>query len=402
MHKRAEHPVSFVDQRGDFDELLSWFARMRDAHPVSYDQPFRSWHAFRYDDIERILADPTTYSSDLRAVIPSQEDFELFARGSFIGMDPPQHSKLRRLVTKAFTPRVVEQLAPRIAAITNELLDAPGGAPRFDLVAGLAYPLPVAVIAEMVGIPPGDRDDFRRWARAILDRGAPATAIPDEEMMESFGPTFREMNAYLLTHIRHRRANPTDDRTSSLIAAQVDGERLEDEEIVGFIALLMIAGHITTTTLLTNAVLCFDRHPEAATALRADRAGLPMAIEEILRYRPPFPWGTRLTTRETTLGDQTIPAGQVVNFWMASANRDERHFPDPDHFDIRRRPNRHLSFGHGIHACFGAPLARLEARIALDILLERCASLTVDEGVELFDPRVMIGAKQLPLKVEWG
>ncbi len=403
MNKQDEYPVSFIDQPGDFDGLLAWFARMRDARPVSYDQPFRSWHVFRYDEIEQVVADPATYSSDFRSIVPPQEDFELFARGNFVGMDPPQHRKLRSLVTKAFTPRVVEGLTPRIAAITNGLLDAVNGAPGFELVAELANPLPVTVIAEMIGVAAGDRDDFRRWAGALLDRDdARTTAIPDEEVMESVAPTLREMNAYMLAHIRERRANPTDDLTSALIAVQADGERLEDEEIVGFVALLLIAGHITTTTLLTNAILCFDRHPEAAAALRADHSGLPAAIEEILRYRPPFPRLARLTTRETTLGDQTIPAGQVITLWLASANRDEQHFPDPDRFDIRRRPNRHLSFGHGIHACLGAPLARLETRIALGILLDRCAALTVGGGVELFDSGIVNGAKRLPLKVGWA
>src|SRR5262249_21708862 len=213
--------------------------------------------------------------------------------------------------------------------------------------------------------------------------------------------TIREMNGYLLAHIRQRRARRADDLTSELVGVEVDGERLDDQEIVGFVGLLLLAGHITTTALLGNAVLTLDEHPGAAAELRADPTRLPGAIEEVLRYRSPFPRLARRAARDVELGGQAIAANEIVILWLASANRDPAKFPEPDRFDVRRTPNPHLAFGHGIHFCLGAPLARLEARIALGILLERYREIAVarDEAVELYNPWTMISAKRLPVQV---
>jgi cytochrome P450 len=297
---------------------------------------------------------------------------------------------------------VVAGLAPRIGAITDGLLDAAAGNKRVDLVRSLAYPLPVTVIAELIGVPASDRETFRRWADSLLSAQVPETAIPDEEMMRQAGSRLRGMIDYLLAHIRQRRAHPADDLTNALIEADVDGERLTDEEIVGFLGVLLIAGHITTTTLLTNTVLCLDANPGAAAALRADPALIPAALEEVLRYRSPFPRLARLTTTDTTVGGRPIPAGKVLILWVASANRDAARFVAPDTFDIARTPNPHLSFGHGIHFCIGAPLARLEGRIAVETLLRRTTDLSVTGGVETYDPRIMTGARVLPVTVRWA
>jgi len=224
----------------------------------------------------------------------------------------------------------------------------------------------------------------------------------DPALFEAIAPTMREMNAYLLAHIQRRRARPADDLTSDLVAAEMDGERLDDEEIVGFIGLLMIAGHITTTALLGNAILILDEHPDAAAALRADPTLLPAAIEEVLRFRSPFPRLARRTAAEVSIEQHTIGTDQIILLWVASANRDGAQFPDPDRFDIHRTPNPHLAFGHGIHFCLGAPLARLEARIALGILLERYRTIAVarDQPVQFYNPWTIISAKRLPVRVE--
>jgi cytochrome P450 len=385
--------------------LLSWLDEGRRQGNVRYDDKQQSWQVFGYPEATRVLGDPATFSSDLRDLMPRQEDLELFRRGNFVRMDPPRHRKLRGLVSQAFTPRVVAGLAPRISEVTNERLDATGGSERIDLINDLAYPLPVIVIAELLGIPTADRPVFRRWADVLFQR---SSAGPDESLVkvaqdvDAFIPTFQEMNSYLLQHIRVRRSAPGDDLTSKLIAAEIDGERLVDEEIVGFVGLLLIAGHITTTATLGNSILSFDEHPDAAAEVRADPTLLPAAIEEVLRYRTPFPRLARQATAEADVGGTVIPSGAVVIPWLTAANRDERVFFQPNRFDIHRSPNPHLTFGHGIHFCLGAPLARLEAQIALRILLERYRDIAIasDVPVEHRNPWVMVAVTKLPLEVQ--
>jgi len=385
------------------EAMLEWFGREREAGPIHHDTEQPVWQVFGYAVAEQILSDPDRFSSDFSGIMPAQRDFDLFARGNFVRMDPPKHRKLRGLVSKAFTPRVVTGLAPRIAALTAELLDRLRDADRFDLVDALAYPLPVTVIAELLGIPLEDRGLFHTWADAMLSLNQQTTEVKlDPALFEAIAPTMREMNAYLLAHIQRRRAHPTDDLTSDLVAAEMDGERLDDEEIVGFVGLLMIAGHITTTALLGNAILTLDEHPPAAAALRADPTLLPAAIEEVLRFRSPFPRLARRTTTEVSIEGHAIAADQIIILWVASANRDGEQFPNPDRFDIHRTPNAHLAFGHGIHFCLGAPLARLEAKIALGILLERYRTIAIarDEPVQFYNPWTIVSAKRLPVHVE--
>jgi cytochrome P450 len=223
----------------------------------------------------------------------------------------------------------------------------------------------------------------------------------NEERLNAAAPMFHEMNSYLLDYIRTRKANPGDDLTSTLVRTEVDGERLDEEEIVGFVGLLLLAGHITTTATLGNTVISFDEHPDAVAEVRADPTLLPAAIEEVLRYRTPFPRLARRATTEVEVGGAVIPPDGVVIPWLTAVNRDERVFAEPNRFDIHRRPNPHLTFGHGIHFCLGAPLARLEAKIALAILLERYREITVasDAPVEHRNPWVMVSVTKLPLEV---
>jgi cytochrome P450 len=266
----------------------------------------------------------------------------------------------------------------------------------------LAYPLPVIVIAELLGIPIEDRVIFRQWADALFSQNSQSTGIRvDAATLEAFVPTIREMNRYLLAYIQYRRRHPADDLTNRLVGAAIDGARLDDQEIVGCVGLLLLAGHITTTALLSNALLTLDEHPAAAAALRADATGLPTAIEEVLRYRPPFPRLGRRTATAVELGGHVIAANQIILLWIAAANRDATQFPDPDRFDIHRVPNQHLTFGHGIHFCVGAPLARLEAKLALGLLWERYREIAVarDEPAEWYHPWTMLSAKRLPVDV---
>ncbi|WP_305788020.1 cytochrome P450 [Symbioplanes lichenis] len=397
----TERGTRLADQSADAGAMLAWFRRMRESEPVSHDEEAGVRHVFRHADVERILSDPGTFSSDFSSLMPAQEDVDRFLRGNLLRKDPPQHRKLRTLVSKAFTPGRVARLAPRIASVVDDLLDARAGQDEFELVADLAYPLPVTVIAELLGIPTVDRPMFGRWADALVAPESQTSFIPNEERTRSMAIVMREMNAYCLELIRHRRARPQDDLTSELVAAEVDGQRLDDEEIIGFVGLLLLAGHITTSALLTNVVTCLVEQPEAATALRADPGGLALAVEEVLRFRTPLAPSMRVTRSDVRIGDHTVPAGRIVLAWLASANRDERVFADPDRFDIRRTPNAHLSFGHGIHFCLGAPLARLEVRTAVAKMLGRWSDIAVGPGAEYHDARGIVGARRLPLHVRW-
>ncbi len=374
--------------------LLAWLRDMRDGNPVWRDQ-YGMWHVFRYADVEQVTSDPELFSSDQTRLIPSMRTI---AEGTLTRLDPPLHRKLRRLVSQAFTPNVVAALAPRIGEVTNELLDAVGSAEEWDIVTDLAYPLPVIVIAELLGLPIGDRELFRAWAARLFDM---TVADPnDPDFMPLVEEAMAEMRSYLLQACLDRRAHPRGDLISKLATAEVDGERLTDNEVVGFSTVLLIAGHITTTILLGNTVLCLDEHPHALDELRADRSLVPAALEEVLRYRSPFTLLGRVTTREAELSGEVVPTNVFVMAWLLSANRDERAFVDPDRFDLHRSPNHQIAFGHGIHFCLGAPLARLEAKIALNILLDRFTEIHVRPRAQLmFYPRGIFGARCVPVTV---
>jgi cytochrome P450 len=275
-----------------------------------------------HPEASTVLNDPAAFSSDLNALQPVQDDLALFQRGNFVSI-PPQHRKLRTLVSQTFTPRVVADLEPRIAELTTQLLDEAGE--RFDLIDALAYPLPVIVIAELLGIPTSDRGLFRTWADVLLGQETdPEQDLREasEQALTAVAPTMREMNAYFLEHIRSRRASPGHDLTSRLVQAEVDGERLADEEIIGFVGPLPIAGHITTTATLGNSVLSFQEHQDAVAEVRADPSLLPAGIEEVLRVRTPFPRLGRVARADAEVGGVRIRAGQLLMPWLAAANRD--------------------------------------------------------------------------------
>jgi len=374
--------------------LLCWLREMRDEQPVWRDG-YGIWHVFRYADVARAISDWQVFSSEVGRVLPIGEKF---ARGNLTRTDPPRHHALRRLVGAAFSPKVVTGLVPRLTEVTRELLDATGGSEEFDLVSALAYPLPVTVIAELLGLPISDRELFRTWADRLFDRDV---ADPnDPELARKIDDATADMLAYLSEHCADRRAKPRQDLISRLAAVEADGERLSDEEVVNFSIVLLMAGHITTTALLGNTVLCMDEHPEVWAQLRADRSLVEPAIEEVLRYRPSFTQVGRVTSVETELSGQIIPADAIVTPWLLSANRDEREFADPDRFDIHRTGTHHLAFGHGIHFCIGHLLARLEGRVAVGVLLDRYAEIRLVPGKPLeFYSRGIFAAREVLVSV---
>jgi cytochrome P450 len=390
--------MSQASMQTRWNALLDELRLMRETKPVHYDEQTHLWNLYRYEDVVYALSHPAIFSSDTNSMVPQQPEISFMSKGDITQMDPPRHRQFRNLISQAFTPRVVEQMAPRITALTNQLLDAVTPRSEMDIIRDIAAPLPIIVIAELLGVPSEDRERFKHWSNTLI---ASASSIDptDEEMLASMIPTMREMHEYLRNYVHERRQQPREDLISRLTTAQIEGKTLDDDEIVGFASLLLLAGNITTTILIGNAVLCLTDHPEAAAALRADMSLLPSAIEEVLRFRSPFTLTARVTTSDITLHGVTIPARQLVNIWLLSANHDERQFPDPEHFDIRREPNRHQAFGHGIHFCIGAPLARLEGKIVLQALLERFPTLQRVPNIELepHESSFVTGVRSLPV-----
>jgi cytochrome P450 len=258
------------------------------------------------------------------------------------------------------------------------------------------------VIAEMLGIPAADRARFKQWNDVLLRMSYVVVGAPAGDIVNEFRAATMEMGAYIAGLLDERRRSPKDDLLTRLVQAQVDGERLTPQEILGFFQLLILAGSETTTNLINNAVLCFIEYPEQLTRLRAEPNLLPSAIEEVLRYRSPLQWMYRVPTRDIQMHGQTIPAGKLTLAWIGSANHDPRQFRDPDRFDINRDPNPHIAFGHGVHFCLGAPLSRLEARIALADLLRRAKTFAFASD-QPWEPRQGLhvhGPARLPIRIE--
>lgn len=370
------------------------YAEMRQSNPVYYDPRRKNYNIFRYDDVQRVLSEYTTFSSQFTGD-QGGGGGEPFS-ASMISTDPPKHRKLRTLVSQAFTPRAVEALAPRIQAIVDSHLDAALVEGHMDVIENLGYPLPVIVIAELLGVPAEDRAKFKKWSDIVVS----LADLGGEIDYEAFNnQAVMEMSAYFFNMIEQRRVNPSDDLISGLLQAEVDNERLSVIELLGFCALLLVAGNETTTNLIGNAMLTFAENPDAWKKLRQHPELLQPAIEEILRFRSPVQSMFRVSKEEAVVAGTTIPANQPLVAWIGSANHDENQFPEPEKLDIERKPNRHLAFGHGIHYCLGAPLARLEASIALRGMLERFSTIKLAPGAspERIPSILIYGLRSLPI-----
>ncbi|KWX05158.1 cytochrome P450 [Carbonactinospora thermoautotrophica] len=375
------------------------YAALRDHDPVrrvTLPSGLPAWLVTRYEDVKAVLADPRLSKDVRRFPDPGRylvaADLRETISRHMLNADPPDHTRLRKLVSKAFTPRRVEALRPRVQQITEELLDRMAPLGRVDLIDAFAFPLPVTVICELLGVPVEDRDEFRVWSNVIIE-GVGAG--------DRFESAVRAMDKYLRELVEAKRRSPGDDMLSDLIAAREEGDRLSEGELTSMAFLLLVAGHETTVNLIGNGVYLLLTHPDQLALLRSDPGLLPSAVEEFLRYEGPAETSTlRFATEPIEIGGVTIPAGEVVLVALASANRDGRRFADADRLDITRGDSQHLAFGHGIHYCLGASLARLEGQVAIGELLARFPDLALAVPPEelAWRPGTLIrGLRELPV-----
>ena len=375
-------------------QLRQWSREMCENTPIVWNDDGASWLVFRYDDVARIQSDYQTFSSE--NTIGGKNEQEKQANRSIVEMDPPRHRQMRSLITQAFSAKTVAAMAPQISTIVDELLDGIIKRGDCDWMADLANPLPVIVIANMLGLPTEEWPRFKEWTDALINE-SPTAQQASEQFSQHFDAA-----------IKQRQQEPGSDILSLLMASEVDGERLSYDDLISFCFTLFIAGNITTTNVLGNAMLCFNEHPEELERLRQEPELVPSAVEEVIRYMSPFRAGPnglvlgRVAKMDVEVSGQLVREGEFVQMNRLAANFDQRQFPDAERFDVGRSPNRHQSFGHGIHFCLGAPLARLEVRIVLEKIAHKFQTLRIVPGAQLKQAQSMLifGVQSVPLEFQ--
>ena len=378
------------------------YRRLREDDPVHWSDAHSGWLVTRYDDVARSLKDPRLSARRAEAMWdrmpPAVRDATRPLQRAFgmwmLMMDPPDHTRLRALVSRAFAPSLVQALRPRIQALVDEAIARVADRARFDLIHDLAQPIPAIVIAELLGVDPSRHARFKQWSDdlALMELGPRGFPAAQASMLE--------MTEYLRGVAAERRARPTGDLISQLLAAEVSGHFLGEEELLATCVLLLFAGHETTTNLIGNGVLELLRHPDQLALLRADAELTEAAVEELLRFHGPIQRVRRNVAEPMELGGKQLRAGDAVWLLVGAANRDPEVFPDPDTLDLRRRPTRHLTFGLGPHFCVGAALARVEGPIALDAIVRRLPPFTADLDHLTWRPDLSFrGVTSLPLEL---
>jgi cytochrome P450 len=355
------------------EDPYPFYRRLRDEFPAYWNERLEFWALSRHADVLAAFKEPLRFSSAFGVSLERSSQGDPSAVAFFIAMDPPRHDKFRNLVSKAFTPRRVAELEEKIRGITAHYVDRFVEARRCDFIRDFAARLPMDVVSEMLGVPPDDRDLLREWADLVLHREEGVTEVPPAGIAAS-----ANLLQYFAKLVAGRRRQPGDDLTRALLAAELDGERLGDREVMAFLFLMIIAGNETTTKLLGNAVYWLWRNPDQRALVRRDPELVPRWAEETLRYDPSSQALARTLTEDVTLHGRTMRTGQKVLLLIGAANRDERVFHEPDRYDLLRDHTESLSFGKGTHFCLGASLARLEARVALEAVLRRFPDYDID------------------------
>jgi hypothetical protein len=382
------------------------YARAREEAPAFLHAgvPLRVISLFRYEDVQNTLRDDARFSNSfpmspqMRAAFEGED----LPAPSMLGTDGAEHTRLRSLVNKAFTPRIVSRLEGRMQALADELVSAAVAHGDVDLVQALTYPLPVTIIAEIIGIPAEHRAQFKQWSdRAVANLGVAFLGNFDKERIRRQRALQNEMRAYLIPLAEERKRQPREDLMTGLVQAEHEGSRLSHDEMLQMLILLLVAGNETTTTLIQNVVLELLAHPEWERRTRADRALVPAVVEETLRHSSPVQFAPRRSLIPTTIHGVEVRPDDFVLCWIGSANRDPKVFDDPDTFDPLRERSPHIAFGFGPHYCLGANLARLEARVALDALLAKTSRIEAawSEPLPLHPSPVFRGVMKLPVRL---
>jgi len=377
-----------------FLDASPWYDLMLHTMPIFLDRGSGTWNVFSYNDVEQVLTQFSTFSSEFGGYEGSSSagnSDEANIMGSMLTTDPPFHTKLRNIISKSFTPSSISLLEPRIREIASSLLKEVDTS-KADFITDFSDPFPVTVIAEMLGIPSEDRKRFKKWSDNEIGSS--------EESPEVRKRTHVELARYFSKIIGNRRKNPRSDLISSIVTSEVERQRLTENEAVSFCILLLIAGNETTTNLLGNAIRLFARH-HSLEKLSEKHSLIPTAIEEVLRYSSPVRGMFRIAIKDTELSGKQVKVGNSLMAWIGSANRDGSKFDEPAKFDIERKPNPHIAFGHGIHMCLGAPLARLESKVAIELLMEKYTKVDLrikDEELTPIRNVAIGGVRHLPVR----